>query len=114
MIMNLLINTLLNRKQRLSHLLHGHDIWSHCKRERESAYRCERLHANVKGRDEERERERERETVSAFSLEINIYPKSKKRGQKDEIRDTYTGERERERERGREKESCALHPSFEG
>ena len=57
MIMNLLINTLLNRKQRLSHLLHGHDIWSHCKRERESAYRCERLHANVKGRDEERERE---------------------------------------------------------
>ena len=100
----------MNRKQRLSHLLHGHDIWSHCKRERESAYRCERLHANVKGRDEERERE----TVSAFSLEINIYPKSKKRGQKDEIRDTYTGERERERERGREKESCALHPSFEG
>ena len=59
MIMNLLINTLLNRKQRLSHLLHGHDIWSHCKRERESAYRCERLHANVKGRDEERERERD-------------------------------------------------------
>ena len=78
-------------------------ISGHIARERESAYRCERLHANVKGRDEEREREREREreTVSAFSLEINIYPKSKKRGQKDEIRDTYTGEREREGERKR-------------